>query len=131
MNDDNVYILDKDSWEDASNILILEISSCSDNKVSISFDLSTIKDQFNPDDFELSYKPLNILINSVSMKKTSGTCCRVYHVTDSKSLFIHPNNWSITPPPNLLSKLGDFKICEYRLDCEKSDLVAHHKVFEV
>ncbi len=122
LDEDSVYILDKNTWENASTVLIMEIGSCLDNKVKISFDLRTIKDQFNPEDFELSYKPLNILINNVSMKKISGICCGVYSVPDSTNLLINPDNWSIIPPANLLSKLGDFKTREYRLTCEKSEL---------
>lgn len=121
LDKDNVYILDKNTWEETNTVLILEINSCSNEKANIALDLRTTKDQFGSEDFELSYKPLNILINN-SIRKINGVCCRFYYITDSNSLLIQPNNWSFTPPSDLVSKLGDFKIYEFKLNCEKSEL---------
>lgn len=109
---DNVYILDKDSWEDTNTVLIMMRTDCEENKINpILFEFLTIKNQFDPEDFELSYGPLKYaLINNIE-SRLDGICCRFYYISNSNDLSIHPNNWSVTIP-NFLNKLGNFKIHE-------------------
>lgn len=39
LDKDNIYILDKDSWKDASTVLIIEQNQCDNKKLNLSFNL--------------------------------------------------------------------------------------------
>lgn len=119
---ESIYILDKNSWEDTNSMLIIEKIPCGSDKSDLSIEFTTMKNQFSSEDFELSYKPLNVLSSYIPINKLSGECCAIYHINDSNNLSIHPNNLSLTLSQDLVNKLGEFKFSEYRLECNKSKL---------
>lgn len=116
LQEDNIYVLNKNSLEDVDTILVLSLMDC-DNRINLEIELLTSKIHLGKEDFELGLKPLNILAEGIKKNIIEMTCCIEYVVSKCENLLIFPYNLSINPATKFL-ELGNFRITGYILEFE-------------